>query len=1116
MANNVTIEIKLLTAKAGSNVKALAGETKDLKKKVDSATDSIQDNRQEQGKFTSQTKKTTDSVEQQGSGFERLKAKANSTLGKAGLVGLYAGAGLAATAMVSRAVQSGREFEQQLADLEAITGITGEQLEDLADQALETSVKYGESAANIIEANKLVASQLAEKIDFGTAEGAAELSKISEEAIVLQKAAGVDLPTAVKTLTTAINQFNLPASESARIINSIAAGSKFGAAEVANQAEAYKQAGSVAAGANLSFEQLNATVQVLAANAIIGSQAGTNIRGVLLSLQNSAKLAEAGIEGVSLETDGYAGTLEALKPLLNDTIALEKLFGRENIASARILIQNAESVEEMTEKVTGTSVAYKQAAIQMATFNGAQSRLSEAMNSQLIPAFTATGGVSVKLMNAITDLIQEFSGGMQIINDWVDVYSDARKEIDETNRVVGDQISVIRNLRNELALAAQDTTLTLEQQQELKQAYEASSEQLYKTITPLQEKVNLQITERETLQDRLETLKENLGWEEMTEEQLLNTRSAASKLVQEIRSLSIKINGNKTQLKELVTEYNKGQLSLEEFAAELEKSKESMEDLSGEVETLGENYKTNSERIAELINISRDLTKAELEELQSLNKQNEAIEEQIKQRKELAELGADLRPEVANPEPVHVPIEIDIDIPEIELDVPLRSMDEIIKELNKDVSQYVELSGLLGDHSTDNEFAIRRTEEALQDLIANGYHPQSDAIQAQIEKLRELQEEHQKTQEVNYLANFTGEQLAGAVEGIYSVTQGLEVQKQRILERAEADKKAAKSASERRKIEEKAQEQITQAQEKAKEQKKQIIKASVAASITEAAITQFSKVIKTVPFPFNIIAAPIAAAAVTVGMQKLLNFNTGGEVPGPRQERKDTVPAMLTPGEFVIRKDSAAAAPNAMREMNARPSVARDVEAYLKQRPKGFNSGGLVPGPEGLNKDTVPAILTPGEYVVNKKSTQRAKGVLNAINSDEKAASDLQYLIDRKFVLGVPFGGGFGLNLLKRFNASSMASTGSRLKLVGPAEFNKGGLVGGNMSDAAMSRVMNNELNTSTIGVQQNLNMDSLRDEIRSQTEEIKRMTVRAELAFNDFHEAYTDYQEREAQLGRD
>lgn len=1101
MANPVTIELKILTAKSGTNVKALASQTGELKLSVDSVTDAINRNtsssrtnqkaqndlksrlsrldsiydrivhsktelnevdvvrarriKQEIDVVKKQIRTNKQLVDQQNSGFDRLKKTANSTLGKAGLVSLYAGVGIAAGTMARRTISVGREFEQQLADLEAITGITGKQLQELGEDALELSVKYGQSASKIIEANKLVASQLAEKIDFGTAAGAAELAKVSEEAIVLQKAAGVDLPTAVKTLTTAINQFNLPASESARIINSIAAGSKFGAAEVGAQAEAYKQAGSVVAGANLNFEQLNATAQVLAANAITGSQAGTNIRGVLLSLQNSAKLVEAGIEGVSLETDGYIGTLEALKPLLQDTVALEKLFGRENIASARILIQNSESVAEMTEKVTGGNVAYEQAAVQMDTYNGAADRLGAAVDSVLIPAFQRQGGVTVDLINLTTDLIESFSGGLDVINEWVDSFqrmSEARGTITNLADSYTDLIIPLRIGKS--LLEATGIIESKEKYEELFDTIDNGAQSIQNQVRFLETSVQTLIKEREELEVGTQAHNDFTTAIDRKVQSLSRSKTEFQSYLQDLKDQQKATEDGTYEYAELTEQIKQAEEAIELISSSLkivttktEAANERVQEQTEQQATLANQFKENKERIDELISSTEDLTQAELSELQSLTAQNEEIQEQINRRKELAQLGSDLRPDVENPAPIVIPLELDtsaldrmVDEGLINLDVPLKSIDDILTELNQDVAQYVEMSQMLGDHSGDMEFAMQRTEQAMQELIDNGYHPQSAEIQNLIAQLQELQAEYQRTEEVNYLANFAGEQLAGAITGIHSVSQSLDAQKDRILDRAAADKAAAKSAAERARIEARAQEEISQAESEAKDRRKQIIRESITASITEAAITQFGKVIKTLPFPFNVIVAPIAAAAVAVGMDRLMNFNTGGKVPGPSSETKDTIPAILTPGEFVIRKDSANAAPNALQAMNEDPAAAAQVERFVSS--------------------------------ANFARTQTNLAKTAIVN---QSASDLS--------------------------------------LHG---FNSGGLVRAAVSSGALNKIINRESQTAQkVFVNAHLNMDRLVDEIRNQTEAISKMKLEAEVVFNDFKEKYDDFVDREAQLGR-
>ena len=81
-------------------------------------------------------------------------------------------------------------------------------------------------------------------------------------------------------------------------------------------------------------------------------------------------------------------------------------------------------------------------------------------------------------------------------------------------------------------------------------------------------------------------------------------------------------------------------------------------------------------------------------------------------------------------------------------------------------------------------------------------------------------------------------------------------------------------------------------------------------------------------------------------------FNKGGEVPGTGN--KDTVPAMLTPGEFVMSKGA--------------------VQKYGSDTMEGLNAaaGGGASSSSGSQKnDTVSSMLTPGEFVVSAPAVQK-------------------------------------------------------------------------------------------------------------------------------------------------
>lgn len=247
------------------------------------------------------------------------------------------------------------DFNSQIADLSAITGIAGQDLEELSKTSKEVGRSSGLGASQAAEAFKLLASQIS--VDKIGIDGIKELQK---QTIMLAQATGMDLPIAANAMASAINQFGLEAKDASRVINVLAAGSKYGAAEVPQLADAFQKAGAVAAAAKLPLEALAGATEVLSQNATVGSEAGTAMRNIILKMQTSL--------GVDFSKISLTQALEQLKPKLNDVTFLSKAFNIENMAAVQYLIQNAQAVDEMTKKVTGTNVAFEQAEIRNKTY----------------------------------------------------------------------------------------------------------------------------------------------------------------------------------------------------------------------------------------------------------------------------------------------------------------------------------------------------------------------------------------------------------------------------------------------------------------------------------------------------------------------------------------------------------------------------------------------------------------------------------------------------------------------------------------------------------------------------------------------------------------------------
>jgi TP901 family phage tail tape measure protein len=274
----------------------------------------------------------------------------------------------------------GADFQQSMADLSAITGITGKDLDNLGNAAREMGKKSGIGATQGAEAFKLLASNI-NIVKIGGVEG---LKILQEKVITLAHAAGIDLPTAANAMSFALNEFQMPVSEAARVINVLGAGAKYGAAFIPDLAESLKNVGSVAHMAGMSIEETTGAIEILSQRGIKGAEAGVMLRNVLLMMQTRA------LPGVNVATQGFTGALKAMQKYLGDTTTLTHVFRRESLNAAEILISSADAVAEMGKKVTGTNVAYDQAIIRTNTYKHTVDEIRAKFDDFKISIFGAT------------------------------------------------------------------------------------------------------------------------------------------------------------------------------------------------------------------------------------------------------------------------------------------------------------------------------------------------------------------------------------------------------------------------------------------------------------------------------------------------------------------------------------------------------------------------------------------------------------------------------------------------------------------------------------------------------------------------------------------------------
>lgn len=364
--------------------------------------------------------------------YPKLNAFANGLKNLVGAFGLVGGV-TAFAAVLSQAFKTIKEFEQSLADLSSITGASGKDLDFLKNSAIDLGQKVQGGAKAVVEAYKLIASAKPELLSNVKA-----LNQVTEAAITLAQAAGMELPEAATALTDAMNQFGVGADSAQEFIDALANGAKFGSAEIPQLTEALLKFGAVARSSNINIKESAALVELLAENGLKGAEAGTALRNILLKISAPdalPKAAKAELEGLGIsmeklkdKTIPIQQKLELLKPLLKDNASIVKVFGLENATSAINVLEHTERLEELTKQMSDVGTAEEQAAIRMNTLTGKTELLKSTYDSLVLSIGKGSGAISEFFKFFIQGADSALKGLIRLNTSWNELNEKAKQQ----------------------------------------------------------------------------------------------------------------------------------------------------------------------------------------------------------------------------------------------------------------------------------------------------------------------------------------------------------------------------------------------------------------------------------------------------------------------------------------------------------------------------------------------------------------------------------------------------------------------------------------------------------------------------------------------------------------
>lgn len=325
-------------------------------------------------------------------------------------------AGLAVAAFGVAAVKMAADFDQQMSTVQANTGATSAQMDQLRAAAIEAGASTVYSASDSADAiNDLgKAGMSVTDILTGGLSGALNLAASD----------GMAVGDAAEYMANALSMFHLKGSQASQVADTLAAGAGKAVGNVSDFGEALNNCGAQANSFGMNVQETTGVLALFAQNGTIGAEAGTQLNSMLMKLaapsaEASNTMKELGISAYDAQHHfvgmaNFAGQLQKAEKGLTDeqrNQANATIFGSYAIKAANYLYEAGESgVNKWTKAVSESGYAAEQAAAKNNNLKGDLENLGGSMESLMISVGEGAQGPLRKMVQGLDTLVDAFAG----------------------------------------------------------------------------------------------------------------------------------------------------------------------------------------------------------------------------------------------------------------------------------------------------------------------------------------------------------------------------------------------------------------------------------------------------------------------------------------------------------------------------------------------------------------------------------------------------------------------------------------------------------------------------------------------------------------------------------
>ena len=343
-----------------------------------------------------------DEAESAGKSAGGRLANGLKTFGKAGVAAIGAASG-ATVAFGKSAVEAGMNFDSSMSQVAATMGVSVDQIGELRDFAQQMGSTTSFSATEAADALNYMALA---GYDANTS------MEMLPNVLNLAAAGGIDLASASDMVTDAASALGLSTEDTSAMVDQMAAAASKSNTSVAQLGDAMLTIGATARNVKGGTQELSTVLGALADNGIKGSEGGTHLRNILLSLQNAAEDGAVDFGDFSVSIYDSEGNMRSMIDIIADMqngmgdmsqeakdAMISGVFNKTDLASVNALLNTTQDRFSELSGAIGDSAgaAQKMADTQLDNLSGDVTLFKSALE-----------GVQIAVSDGLTPTLRDF------------------------------------------------------------------------------------------------------------------------------------------------------------------------------------------------------------------------------------------------------------------------------------------------------------------------------------------------------------------------------------------------------------------------------------------------------------------------------------------------------------------------------------------------------------------------------------------------------------------------------------------------------------------------------------------------------------------------------------